>query len=48
MEKPNENKADKKRKPGSLKGKIKIADDFDETSEEIIDMFYGNNEKLED
>lgn len=31
------------RKPGSLKGKIKIADDFDAPlSDEILDAFEGN------
>ncbi|MFQ5660351.1 MAG: type II toxin-antitoxin system Phd/YefM family antitoxin [Gammaproteobacteria bacterium] len=33
--------ARKPRKPGSLKGKIWMADDFDETSEDIIDAFYN-------
>ena len=31
----------KPRKPGSMKGNIWIADDFDETPEWIIDAFYG-------
>lgn len=30
------------RKPGALKGKIKIADDFDELPEEILRAFYGD------
>jgi prevent-host-death family protein len=29
------------RKPGSLKGKIWMADDFNETPEELIDLFYN-------
>jgi prevent-host-death family protein len=29
---------------GSWKGKIWIADDFDETDDEIIDFFYGETE----
>lgn len=28
---------------GKLKGKIWIADDFDETSQEILDTFYGES-----
>jgi len=32
-----------KRKPGNLK--IKIADDFDETSDEILNMFYGSDDE---
>ena len=31
----------KPRKPGLLKGKIFISDDFDEEDEEINKMFYG-------
>ncbi len=31
----------KPRKPGRFKGKIRIADDFDQTPEEIIDAFEG-------
>ncbi len=34
-------KAHKKRKPGALKGTIWIADDFNDESEEINEMFYG-------
>ncbi len=30
-----------KRRPGALKGRIWIADDFDETSEDIIKAFEG-------
>lgn len=30
------------RKPGSLKGKIWVAPDFDETPEDLIDEFYNN------
>jgi plasmid stability protein len=29
------------RKPGSMKGKLWVADDFDETPEWLIDAFYG-------
>lgn len=32
------------RTPGRLKGKISIAKDFDETPEEVIRAFEGNNE----
>jgi prevent-host-death family protein len=32
--------ARKPREPGALKGRIWIADDFDETDQEIIDSFY--------
>jgi prevent-host-death family protein len=32
------------RKPGGLKGKIWIADDFDETPQWLIDAFEGNGE----
>jgi len=35
-------KEKKKRKFGQLEGKIKISDDFDEESEIINEMFYGN------
>jgi hypothetical protein len=31
----------KPRKPGGLKGKLWMADDFDETPEWLIDAFYG-------
>jgi prevent-host-death family protein len=31
-----------KRKPGLLKGQIKIPDDFMEENKEIDDMFYGD------
>lgn len=30
------------RKPGSMKGKIWVADDFDETPQEVIDSFYDS------
>jgi prevent-host-death family protein len=30
-----------RRTPGTLRGKIRMAPDFDETPDEIIDMFYG-------
>ncbi len=33
----------KKKRLGLLKGKIDIADDFDEPSQEILDLFYNNN-----
>jgi prevent-host-death family protein len=33
-----------KRKPGLWKGKVWIADDFDEESEEINKMFYGEED----
>ena len=33
----------KKRVFGQLKGTLNIPDDFDEESEEINEMFYGNN-----
>ena len=33
----------KKRVFGQLKGALNIPDDFDEESEEINEMFYGNN-----
>lgn len=33
---------------GALKGKIKVADDFDETPQEIIDAVYGSEEKEND
>jgi prevent-host-death family protein len=29
------------RRPGSLRGKVELADDFDLTSEEILDSFEG-------
>ena len=32
-----------KRKLGVLKGQIRIAPDFDETSQEVIDSFYDSN-----
>jgi prevent-host-death family protein len=35
-------KPSKPRKPGGWKGKIWIADDFDETSEDLIDAFYDS------
>ena len=31
----------KARKPGRFRAKIKMADDFDETAEDIIDLFEG-------
>ena len=31
------------RKPGLLKGKISVPDDFDDESEEINKMFYGKD-----
>lgn len=33
------------RKPGSLKGKIWIADDFDAWTPELEEMFYGNHDE---
>lgn len=33
----------KPRKPGRLKGKIKIASDFDVTSKDVVDAFEGNS-----
>lgn len=33
------------RRPGRLKGKIWIADDFDETPQDIIDMMEGKDEE---
>ncbi|OGM26595.1 hypothetical protein A3D00_01330 [Candidatus Woesebacteria bacterium RIFCSPHIGHO2_02_FULL_38_9] len=33
----------KERKPGLLKGKITIPDDFDDEDEEINKMFYGSS-----
>jgi prevent-host-death family protein len=35
----------KRRSPGSLKGKIWIAPDFDDTTPEILEMFYGDYDK---
>jgi hypothetical protein len=32
------------RRPGTLKGKIWIADNFDELDKELEDMFYGSDE----
>ncbi|MFH1132332.1 MAG: type II toxin-antitoxin system Phd/YefM family antitoxin [Pseudomonadota bacterium] len=32
-------KNDKRRKPGALKGKMKISKDFDETPKEVLDLF---------
>lgn len=32
----------KHRKPGRLKGQIKIAPDFDETTEEVLEAFEGH------
>ena len=32
------------RKPGVLKGKIRIANDFDKTQKELIDAFYGHDD----
>lgn len=34
-----------KRVPGEWKGKVKISDDFDDESEEINEMFYGNSDE---
>lgn len=34
-------RASQRRTPGTLRGKIQMAPDFDETPDEIIDMFYG-------
>lgn len=34
-----------KRKPGGWEGKVWIAPDFDETTPEILEMFYGNNDE---
>lgn len=31
------------RKPGLLKGKIEVPDDFDDESAEINELFYGKN-----
>ena len=31
----------RRRQPGSLRGRIRIAPDFDETPEEVIDAFEG-------
>jgi len=36
----------KPRKPGALKGKIGIADDFDRTPEWVIDAFHGIDSNL--
>lgn len=33
----------KSRKPGLLKGKITVPSNFDETSEEILDLFRGDD-----
>jgi prevent-host-death family protein len=33
------------RKLGGWEGKIWIADDFDETDEELIDLFYGSEDE---
>lgn len=33
------------RKLGMLDGKIWIADDFDETDQELIDLFYGSDDE---
>jgi len=30
------------RRPGSLKGKIRMAADFDQTSEDVVDAYYGS------
>jgi hypothetical protein len=32
------------RQPGALKGKIWIADNFDEFNQDLEDMFYGSDE----
>jgi antitoxin (DNA-binding transcriptional repressor) of toxin-antitoxin stability system len=31
--------------PGGYENKIKMADDFDNTPDEIFDMFYGNSDE---
>ncbi len=36
--------ASKPRTPGGWKGRIRISDDFDDESEEINAMFYGESE----
>ena len=36
---------DKTRSPGSMKGRIRIADDFDADDDLIADLFEGRNEK---
>jgi hypothetical protein len=33
----------KPRKPGRLKGRLWVADDFDETPDEVLDSFEGTN-----
>ena len=33
-----------RRRPGSLRGRIRMAPDFDETPEELIDAFEGRGE----
>ena len=33
-----------RRQPGSLRGRIRMAPDFDETPEELIDAFEGRDE----
>lgn len=35
---------DKPRKPGYWKGQVKIAEDFDVLSKEILDLFHGDAE----
>ncbi len=35
-----------RREPGLWKGKIWIADDFDETPQEIIDLFEGSDDDI--
>jgi len=37
-------RAPRKRTPGALRGKIWMAPDFDETSPEILDMFYDESD----
>lgn len=34
----------KERKPGVLAGKIQIPSDFDETSQEVLELFYSTEE----
>jgi prevent-host-death family protein len=34
-----------RRKLGGLEGKIWIADDFDETDQELVDLFYGSEDE---
>lgn len=36
------NKTNKKRSLGVWKGKVKVSEDFNDTSKEVIDSFYNN------